>query len=107
MRAADNVAELFRRLNGPETETDSIATSVQRKSLLKILESSATRTMNALQDMSRHALQNGDHTNETLKKLNELTAVGADDQTNIINFMHQYSDILLNVMQQKMAGANK
>lgn len=124
-KAADNVVELYKRLtNISDSSNEGFASSAQKTSMVKILETSVAKTQSVLQEVAaQHLKQNGsssspnnngnitDTQTDTVKKLNDLAQTniggGGGDQTNVISFMHQYSDILLNIMQQKMANANK
>lgn len=43
---------------------------------------------------------------DTIKKWNDLVSKGASGSRSVIDLMQQYSDILLDMMQQKIHSAN-
>lgn len=43
---------------------------------------------------------------DAIKKLNDLVSRGASGSGSVIDLMQQYSDILLDMMQQKIHSAN-
>lgn len=107
---------LYKRLSDPSANQIDNLPASQKQNLAKILENSVHKNLQILQEIfaskQNGASQNGGHfdspTTETIKKFNELSAQElSGDQTNVVNFMHQYSDILLNIMQQKMSSVKK
>ncbi|XP_076302647.1 uncharacterized protein LOC143220986 [Lasioglossum baleicum] len=107
-RTADNVVQLYKRLT-IDNEDDPSRVSIDRDTMLRGLESSVNETMRTL----RLVVSGGDGhdgsantenvtINETIAKFQELLA--GQDQGKIVNVMQQYSELLLNMMQQRMGG---
>lgn len=108
-RTADNVVQLYKRLT-IDNEDDPSRASIDRDTMLRGLESSVNETMRTL----RLVVSGGDShegsslgtenvaMNEATAKFQELLA--GQDQGRVVNMMQQYSELLLNMMQQRMGG---
>ncbi|KAK9297556.1 hypothetical protein QLX08_008781 [Tetragonisca angustula] len=106
-RTADNVVQLYKRLT-IDNEDDPSRASIDRDTMLRGLESSVNETMRTL----RLVVSGEDHEgtantenvtmNEATAKFQELLA--GQDQGKVVNMMQQYSELLLNMMQQRMGG---
>ncbi|XP_017798430.1 PREDICTED: LOW QUALITY PROTEIN: uncharacterized protein LOC108579411 [Habropoda laboriosa] len=107
-RTADNVVQLYKRLT-IDNEDDPSRASIDRDTMLRGLESSVNETMRTL----RLVVSGGDShnegsatenvvMNEAAAKFQELLA--GQDQGKVVNMMQQYSELLLNMMQQRMGG---
>lgn len=103
--SAENVVKLYDRLNKGEDANES---QIDRMDRMKL---SMIRTHKILHDcIFRELKQNNGSINvnqtDTVKKLNDLVSKGAGGPNSVINVMEQYSDILLDMVQQKMHNAN-
>lgn len=115
-KAADNVVELYKRLTDVDANCSSQLATVQKTDMVKTLELSMARTQKVIQEIQLAELRkdlghnNGNEdVNQTdaVKKLNDLVAKGfGNDQNTAVKMMQQYSDILLNMMQQKLQNTN-
>ncbi|CAH1107787.1 unnamed protein product, partial [Psylliodes chrysocephalus] len=102
---ADKVVELYGRLSEAEDPTES---QIDRMDRVKM---SMIRTFKVLHDsILKELKQNNGNTDvnqtDTVKKLNDLVSKGSSGPNNVINIMEQYSDILLDTVQQKIHSAN-
>ncbi|XP_017782013.1 PREDICTED: WD repeat-containing protein 62 isoform X2 [Nicrophorus vespilloides] len=110
-KAANNVVELYRRLTDP-TERIPKEGSLQKADILKNLELTIASTQKVLQDITLEKFrQSSSHidVNQTdaVKKLNDLISKGfTNDQNDVVNLMQQYSDIILDMMQQKIQDSH-
>lgn len=126
--AADSVVSLYKRIN--ETSSNNLAAGDNThhqhsdlQNLQQVLEISVKRNVSILQEVLT-LRQNGVEIStqnqngvgassdapltETIQKLSDLASGDfPNEESNVINFMHKYSDILLNIMQQKMSNINK
>lgn len=108
-KAADNVVDLYNRLN--DTDTDTHETSVAKMDMVKNLEMSILTTHKILHDCIFKKLKqsNGNvdvNQTDTVKKLNDLVSKGPSGPNSVVNMMEQYSDILLDMVQQKIHNSN-
>ena len=108
-KAADKVVELYNRLN--ETETDTHDTTVAKMDMVKNLEMSILNTHKILHDCIFKKLKqsNGNvdvNQTDTVKKLNDLVSKGPSGPNSVVSMMEQYSDILLDMVQQKIHNSN-
>ncbi|XP_043797962.1 mitogen-activated protein kinase-binding protein 1 isoform X3 [Apis laboriosa] len=106
-RTADNVVQLYKRLT-IDNEDDPSRASIDRDTMLRGLESSVNETMRTLRLVVSGESHEGTSTenvtiNEATAKFQELLA--GQDQGKVVNMMQQYSELLLNMMQQRMGGA--
>ncbi|CAG9861239.1 unnamed protein product [Phyllotreta striolata] len=102
---AEKVVKLYNKMS----ETDD-ATESQMDKMDKV-KMSMIRTHKILHDcILRELKQNNGNADvnqtDTVKKLNDLVSKGPSGPNNVINVMEQYSDILLDMVQQKMHSAN-
>lgn len=102
---AENVVKLYDRLNEEEDGNES---QIDRMDRMKM---SMIRTHKILHDcIFRELKQNNGSINvnqtDTVKKLNDLVSKGPGGPNSVISIMEQYSDILLDMVQQKMHNAN-
>ncbi|XP_076388383.1 WD repeat domain 62 isoform X8 [Megachile rotundata] len=108
-RTADNVVQLYKRLT-IDNEDDPSRGTIDRDTMLRGLESSVNETMRTLRlvvsggDNHNDGSTSGDNVtmNEAAAKFQELLA--GQDQGKVVNMMQQYSEMLLNLMQQRMGG---
>nr|XP_050853535.1 mitogen-activated protein kinase-binding protein 1 isoform X9 [Vespula vulgaris] len=106
-RTADNVVQLYKRLT-IDNEDDPSRTTIDRDTMLRGLESSVNETMRTLRLVVAGVENHNDETsnnvapNEVTAKFQELLA--GQDQGKVVNMMQQYSELLLNMMQQRMGG---
>ncbi|XP_046743905.1 mitogen-activated protein kinase-binding protein 1 isoform X1 [Diprion similis] len=103
-RTADNVVQLYKRLT-LDNSGDPSATALDRDTMLRGLESSVNEAMHTLRLVAASAAnhnEDGGHANEATAKFQELVA--GQDQGKVVNMMQQYSELLLNLMQQRMGG---
>lgn len=108
-KAADNVVDLYSRLN--DTDTDTQNTSVAKMDMVKNLEMSILNTHKILHDCIFKKLKQGNgnvdvNQTDTVKKLNDLASKGPSGPNSVVNMMEQYSDILLDMVQQKIHNSN-
>lgn len=106
-RTADNVVQLYKRLT-IDNEDDPSRASIDRDTMLRGLESSVNETMRTLRLVVSGESHEGTSSenvtiNEATAKFQELLA--GQDQGKVVNMMQQYSELLLNMMQQRMGGA--
>ncbi|XP_025602508.2 uncharacterized protein LOC105683743 isoform X1 [Athalia rosae] len=105
-RTADNVVQLYKRLT-LDNSGDPTATALDRDTMLRGLEASVKEAMHTLRLVAasgaNHNNDGGNTTNEATAKFEELIA--GQDQGKFVNMMQQYSELLLNLMQQRMGGA--
>lgn len=109
--AANNVVELYNRLNDSEITGDSSGDSADREDAVRKLELSIVRTHKVLHDCIFKKLKqnNGNidvNQTDTVKKLNDLVTKGSNSHSSIVTMMEQYSDILLDMVQQKIHNSN-
>lgn len=110
--AASNVVELCKRLNGNETNNKTPEIAEQTTNMVNRLEQSITLTLKQLQDLTLRNFEkcNGNidvNQTDTVKKLNDLISKGfSNDQSIVLSRMQQYTDILLELMQQRVQGSN-
>lgn len=121
--AADSVVSLYKRINETSSSNLGDGDNSHHQNLQQILEMSIKKNVSILQDVLT-LRQNGVDVStqnqngvgaasdaplpETIQKLSDLASGDfPNDESNVINFMHKYSDILLNIMQQKMSNINK
>ncbi|XP_074041740.1 WD repeat domain 62 isoform X2 [Leptinotarsa decemlineata] len=102
---AENVVKLYDRLNEGE---DSSESQIERLDRVKM---SMIRTHKILHDCIFKELKqnNGSidvNQTDTVKKLNDLVSKGPSGPNSVISIMEQYSDILLDMVQQKIHNAN-
>ncbi|KAJ8956105.1 hypothetical protein NQ318_016559 [Aromia moschata] len=102
---AEKVVKLYDRLN--ETD-DGNESQIERIDRVKM---SMIRTHKVLHDcIFRELKQNNGgidvNQTDTVKKLNDLVSKGQSGPNSVINIMEQYSDILLDMVQQKIHNAN-
>jgi hypothetical protein len=107
--AADKVVGLYNRLN--ETETDTRETSVAKMDMVKNLEMSILHTHKILHDCIFKKLKQSSgnvdvNQTDTVKKLNDLVSKGPSGPNSVVSMMEQYSDILLDMVQQKIHNSN-
>lgn len=105
-KAADNVVKLYNRLN--ESDSDSSESQADKIDRVKI---SMIRTHKILHECIFKELKqnNGSidvNQTDTVKKLNDLVSKGPTGPNSVISIMEQYSDILLDMVQQKIHNAN-
>ncbi|XP_014602674.1 PREDICTED: mitogen-activated protein kinase-binding protein 1 isoform X7 [Polistes canadensis] len=106
-RTADNVVQLYKRLT-IDNEDDPSRATIDRDTMLRGLESSVNETMRTLRLVVAGVENHNDETsnnvapNEVTAKFQELLA--GQDQGKVVNMMQQYSELLLNMMQQRMGG---
>ena len=110
-RTADNVVQLYKRLT-IDNEDDPSRASIDRDTMLRGLESSVNETMRTLRlvvsgvadghEGCSSANTENVTMNEATAKFQELLA--GQDQGKVVNMMQQYSELLLNMMQQRMGG---
>ncbi|EFA05055.2 WD repeat-containing protein 62-like Protein [Tribolium castaneum] len=109
-KAADNVVGLYNRLS--DTETDTQNSSVAKMDMVKDLEMSILNTHKVLHECIFKKLKqsNGNvdvNQTDTVKKLNDLVSKGSSGGPNsAVSIMEQYSDILLDMVQQKIHNSN-
>lgn len=109
-RTADNVVQLYKRLTIDTESSDPSKGAIDRDTMLRGLESSVNETMRTLRlvvaGSGQEARNDGSNenvvTNEATAKFQELLA--GQDQSKVVNMMQQYSELLLNMMQQRMGG---
>lgn len=105
MTTAEKVVNLYDRLN----ETDDTSESqIERIDRVKM---SILRTHKILHDcIFRELKQNNGsidvNQTDTVKKLNDLVSKGPSGPNSVISIMEQYSDILLDMVQQKVHNTN-
>ncbi|CAH1118398.1 unnamed protein product [Phaedon cochleariae] len=102
---AENVVKLYDRLNEGEESNESHMEKIDK------VKMSMIRTHKILHDCIFKDLKqnNGSidvNQTDTVKKLNDLVLKGANGPNAVINIMEQYSDILLDMVQQKIHSAN-
>ncbi|XP_072381663.1 mitogen-activated protein kinase-binding protein 1 isoform X2 [Diabrotica undecimpunctata] len=102
---AEKVVKLYDRLSEADDGNES---QIDRMDKVKM---SMIRTHKILHDcILKELKQNNGNTDvnqtDTVKKLNDLVSKGPSGPNNVINIMEQYSDILLDMVQQKMHSAN-
>ncbi|XP_076754184.1 WD repeat domain 62 isoform X1 [Xylocopa sonorina] len=107
-RTADNVVQLYKRLT-IDNEDDPSRTSIDRDTMLRGLESSVNETMRTLRLVVSGGESNEGSPNTENVAMNEATAkfqelLAGQDQGKVVNMMQQYSEMLLNMMQQRMGG---
>lgn len=104
-KAADNVVELYNRLND-----GAPAPHATSSDMVKNLEMSILNTHKVLHDCIFKKLKqsNGNDVNQTdtVKKLNDLISKVPNSQNSVVSMMEQYSDILLDMVQQKIHNSN-
>ncbi|XP_056630117.1 mitogen-activated protein kinase-binding protein 1 isoform X3 [Diorhabda sublineata] len=101
---AEKVVKLYDRLNETDVGHESQLDRIDK------VKMSMIRTHKILHDcILKELKQNNGNTDvnqtDTVKKLNDLVSKGPSGP-NVINIMEQYSDILLDMVQQKMHSAN-
>ncbi|KAK9872811.1 hypothetical protein WA026_019595 [Henosepilachna vigintioctopunctata] len=106
--AANNVVELYNRLNDSEGDSGE---NTDRDDVVRKLELSIVRTHKVLHDCIFKKLKqnNGNidvNQTDTIKKLNDLVAKSPSSQNSIVTMMEQYSEILLDIVQQKIHNSN-
>ncbi|CAL7952429.1 unnamed protein product [Xylocopa violacea] len=107
-RTADNVVQLYKRLT-IDNEDDPSRTSIDRDTMLRGLESSVNETMRTLRLVVSGGESNEGSPNTENVAMNEATVkfqelLAGQDQGKVVNMMQQYSEMLLNMMQQRMGG---
>lgn len=107
-RTADNVVQLYKRLT-IDNEDDPSRASIDKDTMLRGLESSVNETMRTLRLVVSGESHEGTTSSENVT-INEATAkfqelLAGQDQGKVVNMMQQYSELLLNMMQQRMGGA--
>ncbi|XP_043514267.1 uncharacterized protein LOC122530918 [Frieseomelitta varia] len=107
-RTADNVVQLYKRLT-IDNEDDPSRASIDRDTMLRGLESSVNETMRTLRLVVSGGEGHEGSTNTENVTMNEATAkfqelLAGQDQGKVVNMMQQYSELLLNMMQQRMGG---
>ncbi|XP_044261628.1 mitogen-activated protein kinase-binding protein 1 isoform X1 [Tribolium madens] len=109
-KAADNVVGLYNRLS--DTEPASQNSSVAKMDMVKDLEMSILNTHKVLHECIFKKLKqsNGNvdvNQTDTVKKLNDLVSKGSTGGPNsAVSIMEQYSDILLDMVQQKIHNSS-
>jgi hypothetical protein len=109
-RTADNVVQLYKRLT-IDNGGDLSNAALDRDTMLRGLESSVNEAMRTLR-LVVAADTNYDDGNDDSVSANEATAkfqelVAGQDQGKVVNMMQQYSELLLNMMQQRMGERNR
>ncbi|XP_071875769.1 WD repeat domain 62 isoform X3 [Bombus fervidus] len=107
-RTADNVVQLYKRLT-IDNEDDPSRASIDRDTMLRGLESSVNETMRTLRLVVSGGEGHEGSANPENVTMNEATAkfqelLAGQDQGKVVNMMQQYSELLLNMMQQRMGG---
>ncbi|XP_068980240.1 mitogen-activated protein kinase-binding protein 1 isoform X6 [Bombus flavifrons] len=107
-RTADNVVQLYKRLT-IDNEDDPSRASIDRDTMLRGLESSVNETMRTLRLVVSGGEGHEGSANSENVTMNEATAkfqelLAGQDQGKVVNMMQQYSELLLNMMQQRMGG---
>ncbi|KAJ8981871.1 hypothetical protein NQ317_008218 [Molorchus minor] len=102
---AEKVVKLYDRLNESDDTNESQIEKIDR------VKMSMIRTHKVLHDcIFRELKQNNGgidiNQTDTVKKLNDLVSKGPTGPNSVINIMEQYSDILLDMVQQKIHNAN-
>ncbi|CAH1956634.1 unnamed protein product [Acanthoscelides obtectus] len=102
---AEKVVKLYDRLNDDEERTDSQMDRIDK------VKMSMIRTHKILHDCIFKELKQNHggvdvNQTDTVKKLNDLVSKGASGPNSVINIMEQYSDILLDMVQQKIHNSN-
>ncbi|XP_034935595.1 mitogen-activated protein kinase-binding protein 1 isoform X3 [Chelonus insularis] len=106
-RTADNVVQLYKRLTMDNSGTSSNE-AIDKETMLKGLESSVNEAMRTLRlvaagTSNKEATDNDSPAvNEAAETFQELLA--GQDQGKVVNIMQQYSELLLNMMKQRMSG---
>ncbi|XP_012270990.1 mitogen-activated protein kinase-binding protein 1 isoform X6 [Orussus abietinus] len=107
-RTADNVVQLYKRLT-IDNSSDPSSAALDRDTMLRGLESSVNEAMRTLRLVvaagTNHeggGTNDSSTANEATAKFQELLA--GQDQGKVVNMMQQYSELLLNMMQQRMGG---
>lgn len=105
VNTADNVVKLYYRLNDEDNPNES---HIDRMDRMKM---SVIRTHKILHDFIFKELKQSNgginvNQTDTVKKLNDLVSKGPGSPNSAITIMEQYSDILLDMVQQKMHNAN-
>lgn len=98
------MVQLYKRLT-LDNSGDPSATALDRDTMLRGLESSVKEAMHTLRLVAASGAnhnEDGANTNEATAKFQELVA--GQDQGKVVNMMQQYSELLLNLMQQRMGG---
>lgn len=102
---AEKVVKLYDRLNESDDGNESQMERIDR------VKMSMIRTHKILHDCIFKELKQNNggidvNQTDTVKKLNDLVSKGPSGPNSVINIMEQYSDILLDMVQQKIHNAN-
>nr|CAI5844434.1 unnamed protein product [Callosobruchus analis] len=102
---AERVVKLYDRLNDEDERTDSQMDRIDK------VKMSMIRTHKILHDCIFKELKQNNggvdvNQTDTVKKLNDLVSKGASGPNSVINIMEQFSDILLDMVQQKIHNSN-
>ncbi|XP_050299920.1 uncharacterized protein LOC126738571 isoform X2 [Anthonomus grandis grandis] len=102
---ADNVARIYQKLRENEDAGDP------QPEALDCIKMSLIKTHKVVHDCIFNELKqnNGNmdvNQTDAIKKLHDLVSKGASGSGSVIDLMQQYSDILLDIMQQKIHSAN-
>lgn len=98
--AAHNVIELYRRFDSSDSnvENDPQQASIQTTDMFKNFELSVSNTLKKLCNENQST---------TIRRLNELMSRRLEnDQSALVSGMHQYSDILIELVTQKIQNSN-
>lgn len=100
--------QLYKRLT-IDNEDDPSRASIDRDTMLRGLESSVNETMRTLRLVVSGGEGHEGSANPENVTMNEATAkfqelLAGQDQGKVVNMMQQYSELLLNMMQQRMGG---
>ncbi|XP_030764315.1 uncharacterized protein LOC115888674 [Sitophilus oryzae] len=105
VRTADNVVKIYEKLKENEEAGESQAEAMD------CIKMSLIRTHKVVHDciFNEFKQNNGNidvNQTDAIKKLNDLVSKGASGSGSVIDLMQQYSDILLDMMQQKIHSSN-
>ncbi|KAK0089384.1 hypothetical protein PV325_007542, partial [Microctonus aethiopoides] len=108
-RTADNVVQLYKRLT-MDNSGNATTETIDRDTMLRGLESSVNEAMRTLRLVAASTknkdsnISNNESSsaNEATETFHELLA--GQDEGKVVNMMQQYSELLLNMMQQRMGG---